>query len=41
MKKKENVASILIEDIDDEILVKMPEWFRILRHAFETKTNKL
>jgi len=32
--KSENPKIILVEDIDEEILEKMPEWFRILRKAF-------
>jgi hypothetical protein len=33
MSKK--LTSILTEDIDEEILAKMPEWFRRLREAYK------
>jgi len=32
--RSENPKVILVEEIDEEILEKMPEWFRILRKAF-------
>ena len=28
------IKRILLEDIDEEILEKMPEWFRILRNKY-------
>jgi len=37
MKYVENLANILIEDIDDEILSRMPEWFIILREAYKRR----
>lgn len=37
---KEDVIDILIEDMDEEILARMPEWFRILRRTYE-KRRKL
>ena len=33
------IKRILLEDIDEEILEKMPEWFRILRNKY--KLNNL
>lgn len=33
--KQDDVVGILAEDIDDEILERMPEWFRILKKASE------
>jgi len=33
------IERILLEDIDEEILEKMPEWFRILRNKY--KLNNL
>jgi hypothetical protein len=30
----ENPKNILIEEIDKEILERMPEWFRILRSMY-------
>jgi hypothetical protein len=29
------IKRILLEDIDEEVLSKMPEWFRLLRRAYE------
>jgi hypothetical protein len=29
------IKRILLEDIDEEVLSKMPEWFRLLRKAYE------
>lgn len=31
MKKKESLVNILIEDIEDDVLSRMPKWFRVLR----------
>jgi len=31
----ENVVEILTDEIDEEILSKMPLWFRILRDNYE------
>jgi hypothetical protein len=39
MSKK--LTSILTEDIDEEILAKMPEWFRRLREAYKEKIRIL
>jgi len=33
--KCENPMRILVEEIDEEILEKMPEWFRRLREVTE------
>jgi hypothetical protein len=30
----EEIFSIIEEDVPDEILEKMPEWFKILRDAY-------
>jgi hypothetical protein len=30
------IKRILVEDIDEEILDKMPEWFRILRNKYKS-----
>jgi|GEM_PF-3367867 hypothetical protein len=30
------IKRILVEDIDEEILDKMPEWFRILRDKYKS-----
>lgn len=32
---KENPTSILTENIEPEILEKLPEWFRILRKKYQ------
>lgn len=32
--KRENLKSVLIEEIDKEILERMPKWFRTLREAY-------
>jgi len=29
------IKQILLEDIDQEILEKMPEWFRLLKRSYE------
>ena len=29
------IKRILLEDIDEEILEKMPEWFRLLKRSYE------
>jgi len=36
---KEEVMDILIEEIDEEILARMPEWFKILRDELKRKTR--
>lgn len=33
----EKVLEILEEEIDEEILERMPEWFRVLRKAYEER----
>jgi len=35
--KYENPKRILVEEIDEEILERMPEWFRILRNNYREK----
>ena len=37
--RHENPETILTEEIDEEILERMPEWFRILRKAYEEKSR--
>jgi len=32
---KKEIKRILLEDIDEEILEKMPEWFKVLKRAYE------
>jgi len=32
--KDEDPKRILVEEIDEEILERMPKWFRILREAY-------
>lgn len=32
---KKELIKILVEDIDEKVLEKMPEWFKILRKAYE------
>jgi len=29
------IERILLEDVDEEVLSKMPEWFRVLKRAYE------
>jgi len=31
---------ILVEKIDEEVLKRMPEWFRAIRDAYRTKANR-
>jgi len=33
--RDEEIIEVLIEDIDEEILLRMPEWFRVLRNAWK------
>ncbi|MEM5834862.1 MAG: hypothetical protein QXQ69_03385 [Candidatus Aenigmatarchaeota archaeon] len=33
---KKEIKRILLEDLDEEILEKMPEWFRILRDKYKS-----
>ena len=35
-----DLVSILYEDLDEEVLDKMPEWFKILRVKYFEVTNK-
>ena len=37
MSDEDDLARILVESIDEEILSKMPDWFKILREAYEEK----
>lgn len=34
MEDEEDSVKILTEDMDDEILARMPEWFRVMREAY-------
>jgi len=36
---KKELFEILVEDVDENVLNKMPEWFRILRETFQDKLN--
>jgi len=35
MSDENDLAGILVEDIDEETLSKMPDWFKVLREAYE------
>jgi len=38
---REDLTRILCEDLDEEILDKMPEWFKVLRQAYlEARSTK-
>jgi len=37
MSDENDQARILVENIDDEILSRMPGWFRILRETYEKR----
>jgi hypothetical protein len=32
-----DLISVLIEEIDEEILSKMPAWFKVLRKAYQDR----
>ena len=34
---KKELFKILVDDVDEEILEKMPEWFKILRSSYKRK----
>jgi len=38
---KREMLRVLLEEINEEILERMPEWFRVLRDAYEEKLSKL
>jgi len=40
MSDEDNLTGIVVEDIDEEILSKMPDWFRMLREAIKTKRDR-
>jgi len=40
MSDKNDLARILVEDIDEETLSKIPDWFKILREAYEKQKMK-
>lgn len=35
MKREEDPKAVLVEDIDEEVLSKLPLWFRRLRKAYQ------
>lgn len=37
---KKDLTSVLTEEMDEEILKRMPEWFKVLRKAYEEKLHK-
>jgi hypothetical protein len=40
--KRENPKNILIEEIDEEILERMPEWFKRLRNEYlRSKSDRI
>jgi len=34
---EKELLEILVENIDEEILDKMPEWFKVLKNAYRDK----
>lgn len=38
---KEELIKILVEDVDEKILDRMPEWIKILRDAYIKKLLKM
>jgi hypothetical protein len=34
---KNDLIKILIDELDEEFLVRMPEWFRILREVYRKR----
>jgi len=36
---KKELIEILFEDVDEEVLDKMPEWFRILKETYEDRNE--
>lgn len=40
---RKNVFEILLEDLDEEVLERLPKWFRVLRttYLFRKRTEKL
>lgn len=41
MGSKNDAATVLLEDIDEEVLEQMPEWFRILKKAYRKHIENL
>jgi len=37
MGKRDSEFDILVQDLDEEVLRRMPEWFHILRTAYRNK----
>jgi len=35
--ERDDLISVLTEEIEEEILERMPEWFKVLREAYEEK----
>jgi hypothetical protein len=41
MNSDKDAISVLLEDIDEEVLERMPEWFRKLKDSYERRASKL
>lgn len=39
MESEEDATSVLAEEIEEEVLERMPEWFRVLRDEYEKKSK--
>jgi len=37
MKENKEMLKVLEEEIDDEVLQRLPEWFRILRKEYQKR----
>jgi hypothetical protein len=37
MKHDKDAISVLLEDIEEEVLERMPEWFRVLKDGYEKR----
>jgi hypothetical protein len=37
MEEKKRVLEILEKDLDEEVLKRLPEWFRVLRAEYKTR----
>lgn len=35
--KKQSLIEVLVEDVDEDILNKITEWFRVLRDAYQNR----
>lgn len=36
-KKEDDTLSLLVEDLNEEIVRQLPEWFRVLRKAYKDR----